>query len=41
LTDPDRMSVARLRDLVEPENFAFVKSTGNRWHHIVRFRRDA
>jgi ubiquinone/menaquinone biosynthesis C-methylase UbiE len=39
--DPDRMSVGQLRDLVEPENFTFLNSTGNRWHEIVRFRRAA
>jgi ubiquinone/menaquinone biosynthesis C-methylase UbiE len=37
--DPDRLSVRKLRDLVEPENFEFVEATGNRWEDVVRFRR--
>lgn len=39
--DPDRVSVRDLRDLVEPENFEFVRSSGNRWHDIVHFRKIA
>jgi ubiquinone/menaquinone biosynthesis C-methylase UbiE len=35
--DPDRLSVRELRDLVEPENFEFVDTTGNRWEDIVGF----
>jgi ubiquinone/menaquinone biosynthesis C-methylase UbiE len=37
--DPDRLSVAELRDLAEPDGFEFVEATGNRWHDVVRFRR--
>jgi ubiquinone/menaquinone biosynthesis C-methylase UbiE len=36
--DPDRLSVRELRDLAEPENFAFVEATGNRWQTIAGFR---
>jgi ubiquinone/menaquinone biosynthesis C-methylase UbiE len=36
--DPDRLSAQELRDLAEPEDFDFVKATGNRWAHIARFR---
>jgi ubiquinone/menaquinone biosynthesis C-methylase UbiE len=37
--DPDRISVQDLRNLAEPENFAFVEATGNRWRDFVRFRK--
>jgi hypothetical protein len=36
--DPDRLSVRELRDLVEPEDFDFVQSTGSRWKELVSFR---
>nr|WP_231999111.1 methyltransferase domain-containing protein [Mycobacterium sp. 1081908.1] len=38
--DPDRLSVRQLRELAEPEGFAFVESEGNRWKQIVSFRSD-
>jgi ubiquinone/menaquinone biosynthesis C-methylase UbiE len=38
--DPDRLSVRELRDLAEPEGFAFVDSEGNRWRQVVSFRSD-
>lgn len=37
--DPDRLSVAQLRELAEPENFELVEATGNRRQDIVSFRR--
>jgi hypothetical protein len=37
--DPDRIGVQDLRNLAEPENFAFVEATGNRWRGFVRFRK--
>ncbi len=37
--DPDRIGVQDLRNLAEPENFAFVEATGNRWRDFVRFRK--
>jgi ubiquinone/menaquinone biosynthesis C-methylase UbiE len=37
--DPDRLSVRQLRELTEPENFEFIEATGNRWEHIVHFRK--
>jgi ubiquinone/menaquinone biosynthesis C-methylase UbiE len=37
--DPDRISVQELRDLADPEDFDFVKATGNRWDYIVHFRK--
>jgi len=37
--DPDRISVADLRGLAEPEGFDFVEASGNRWHDNVTFRR--
>jgi ubiquinone/menaquinone biosynthesis C-methylase UbiE len=37
--DPDRLSVAELRALVEPAGFLLQEASGNRWHDIVRFRR--
>ncbi|MFV8164377.1 class I SAM-dependent methyltransferase [Mycobacterium sp. 134] len=36
--DPDRLSVAELRDLAEPAGFTLVDVTGNRWRDTVRFR---
>ncbi len=36
--DPDRLSVPELRDLVEPADFDFVQSAGNRWKQLVAFR---
>jgi ubiquinone/menaquinone biosynthesis C-methylase UbiE len=36
--DPDRLSVADLRDLVEASGFQFLSATGNRWHDVVSFR---
>jgi ubiquinone/menaquinone biosynthesis C-methylase UbiE len=33
--DPNRLSVRELRDLVEPEDFDFVQSTGSRWKELV------
>lgn len=38
--DPDRLSVARLRELVEPEGFTLLDATGNRWRDTVRFTRN-
>lgn len=37
-SDPDRLTVQELRDLVEPERFEFVAATGSRWENIVHFR---
>ena len=37
--DPDRQSVATLRDLVESEGFTFEGHAGTRWRDVVRFRR--
>lgn len=37
--DPDRLSVAELRELAEPEGFSFRDSTGTIWQDIVRFDR--
>ncbi len=37
--DPDRLSVAQLRTLVEPEGFAFLDADGSRWSDLVRFTR--
>jgi ubiquinone/menaquinone biosynthesis C-methylase UbiE len=37
--DPDRQSVSMLRDLVEPEGFAFEGVAGSTWRDVVRFRR--
>ena len=37
--DPDRIGVQDLRNLAEPEDFAFVEATGNRWRDFVRFRK--
>jgi SAM-dependent methyltransferase len=39
LPDPDRLSVATLRDLVEGEGFVFEGHAGSAWRDIVRFRR--
>lgn len=36
--DPDRLSVAELRDLVEPADFVFQASDGSRWQDVVKFR---
>jgi hypothetical protein len=36
--DPDRLRVAELRDLVEPEDFVFQGVEGSRWHDVVKFR---
>ncbi|MFI6041511.1 class I SAM-dependent methyltransferase [Nocardia sp. NPDC051321] len=38
--DPDRLSVAELRELVEPEGFTLLDVIGNRWHDTVRFTRN-
>lgn len=35
--DPDRLTVAQLRELVEPQCFTLSYSEGNRWHDVVRF----
>ncbi|WP_405167760.1 class I SAM-dependent methyltransferase [Nocardia sp. NBC_01499] len=37
--DPDRISVAELRELVEPEGFSLLDARGTRWHDLVRFTR--
>lgn len=37
--DPDRLSVAMLRDLVESEGFAYEGHAGTLWRDVVRFRR--
>jgi ubiquinone/menaquinone biosynthesis C-methylase UbiE len=37
--DPDRLSVAELRELAEPEGFSFRDSAGTIWQDIVRFDR--
>jgi SAM-dependent methyltransferase len=37
--DPDRLSVATLRGLAEPEGFAFQSWAGTSWRDVVRFRR--
>ena len=37
--DPDRLSVADLRALVEPEGFALAAANGSRWRDIVEFVR--
>jgi ubiquinone/menaquinone biosynthesis C-methylase UbiE len=36
--DPDRLSVRELRDLVEPEGFELVETSGSRWKEITSFR---
>ena len=35
--DPDRVGVDQLRELAEPEGFAFLDTTGIRWSDFVRF----
>lgn len=37
--DPDRLSVAELRELCEPAGFVLDRSEESRWKDIVRFRR--
>jgi ubiquinone/menaquinone biosynthesis C-methylase UbiE len=37
--DPDRLSVAMLRDLVETEGFIYEGHAGTPWRDVVRFRR--
>ncbi len=37
--DPDRLSVATLCGLAEPEGFAFQSCEGTTWRDVVRFRR--
>jgi SAM-dependent methyltransferase len=37
--DPDRLSVAMLRDLVESEGFGYEGHAGTSWRDVVRFRR--
>nr|WP_248923456.1 class I SAM-dependent methyltransferase [Mycobacterium intracellulare] len=37
--DPDRLSVAELRALAEPNGFSFIDGQENRWRAIARFRR--
>jgi ubiquinone/menaquinone biosynthesis C-methylase UbiE len=37
--DPDRLSVADLRALAEPEGFELVSTNGSRWRDIVEFVR--
>jgi ubiquinone/menaquinone biosynthesis C-methylase UbiE len=39
--DPDRLTVAELRELAEPAGFVFVESMGDRWHDLVRFQKPA
>jgi protein-L-isoaspartate O-methyltransferase len=36
--DPDRLSIAELRELVEPEGFALQGVEGTRWQDVVTFR---
>jgi ubiquinone/menaquinone biosynthesis C-methylase UbiE len=36
--DRDRLSVAALRDLVEPADFVLQASEGSRWQDVVKFR---
>ncbi|WP_313959977.1 class I SAM-dependent methyltransferase [Mycobacterium deserti] len=38
--DPDRLSVAELRKLAEPNDFAFADAIEGRWGDVVRFRRN-
>jgi hypothetical protein len=37
--DPDRLSVAELRELAEPAGFEFLDLSGNIWQDVVRFSR--
>ena len=37
--DPDRMSLTQLRELVDPQGFAYLDSCGPRWNYTARFRR--
>ncbi|MGH3723389.1 MAG: class I SAM-dependent methyltransferase [Mycobacterium sp.] len=37
--DPDRLGIAELRALAEPEGFTFASATGSRWRDIVEFSR--
>ncbi|WP_324687103.1 class I SAM-dependent methyltransferase [Mycobacterium sp. 94-17] len=41
LLDPDRLSVAQLRELAEPAGFAFVAAAQHRGDHTVHFRAPA
>ena len=39
--DPDRLSVAELRALAEPQGFTYVDARESRWRDTVRFRKPA
>jgi ubiquinone/menaquinone biosynthesis C-methylase UbiE len=39
--DPDRLSTSTLRELAEPNGFAFERSDGSSFRDVVRFRRSS